>query len=693
MASPIEKAAQLVVGSVESVAPDKITILLDIDAPQTTALNTGVPAGFPRINSYVLVPNESGAVVGMISWLGIERSNFPKRTGFKDFDLIDLPYPLRKMTIVPLGTLLRNLENGDSNYKLERGVIAFPSIGDPVLLPTEIQLKAIVETQGPDRRVQIGISPLANNATITIDPDKLFGRHVAVLGNTGSGKSCSVAGLIRWSLTQASLEREKNETTGAVNARFIILDPNGEYLKSFSDFKNQVRVFQVPPVTAPTLPLSLPAWMWNSQEWSAFAAAAPGTQRPLLMQGLRNMRSSTGATTDSIERRLRRHFNARLNHLRGRIGQGPSGYTGFPENLRCGELLQNIVNEVQLFLNETSGETSIRLSAVVDAINAVIARRRWVSGVKSGFNDFDLAELTRVATAMDALMTLLPVTAGTSPRSEDAPIPFHVSEFADHLDVLGTEQSGSAQFIAWLTMRIRMMLADSRLAPIVNPESSVGFEKWLEDYVGANNAENGQISILDLSLIPSDVLHIVIAVIARIIFESAQRYRRLYGNELPTVLVLEEAHHFIQHRLTDEGNTINAAQMCKQTFERIAREGRKFGLGLVLSSQRPSELSQTVLAQCNTFLLHRIVNDKDQELVAKLVPDNLGGLLKELPSLPSRQAILLGWVTPLPVLVDILELPLEHRPNSADPKFWGVWTGEEERPIDWKKIADDWISS
>lgn len=75
----------------------------------------------------------------------------------------------------------------------------------------------------------------------------------------------------------------------------------------------------------------------------------------------------------------------------------------------------------------------------------------------------------------------------------------------------------------------------------------------------------------------------------------------------------------------------------------MAREGRKFGLGLVLSSQRPSELSPTVLSQCNTFLLHRIVNDRDQELAARLIPDNLGDFLQETSSLPTGEAILLGW--------------------------------------------------
>jgi DNA helicase HerA-like ATPase len=125
-------------------------------------------------------------------------------------------------------------------------------------------------------------------------------------------------------------------------------------------------------------------------------------------------------------------------------------------------------------------------------------------------------------------------------------------------------------------------------------------------------------------------------------------------------------------------------------FERIAREGRKFGLGLVLSSQRPSELSATVLSQCNSFLLHRISNDQDQKLVHSLVPDNLRGLLRELPSLPSQNAILLGWASELPLLVKMNDLPKSQQPRSDDPDFWDVWTGKKERKADWKSVADDW---
>src|SRR5690606_16699979 len=146
----------------------------------------------------------------------------------------------------------------------------------------------------------------------------------------------------------------------------------------------------------------------------------------------------------------------------------------------------------------------------------------------------------------------------------------------------------------------------------------------------------------------------------------------------------------------NDNNEGSSSSTCTKVFEKVAREGRKFGLGLVLSSQRPSELSPTVLSQCNSYILHRISNDRDQELVGRLLPDNFRGLLRELPSLPSQKAILLGWASELPILVKIRSLSPEQQPQSADPDFWDVWTrkdkdnNEIKRPVNWKSVSDDW---
>lgn len=692
MTTAIEQLANLVIGSVESVAPIEVRVLLELDAPHTTALNTGTPTPFPRINGYVLIPNEAGATVGYIAWIGIERSPYPKRSGLKDFGLIDLPFPLRKMNISPVGTLRsrRDRATGKTKYELSRGVLAFPSVGDQVLLPTPDQLEAIVGANDTDKRVRIGASPMAANATIMVDPDKLFGRHLAILGNTGSGKSCSVAGLIRWSIEASQKIIETAGKRAAPNARFIVLDPNGEYSKAFADFGDKLRLFRVPPVNGYGQSLDVPAWLWNGHEWTAVAHAQPGAQRPLLMQGLRELKS--GHTEDvPREAIIRRYLMSYATQISALLNSGVQAFGG-PHKGRfaCAALFSSIAEDADEFTPSVEDQTGSELTTIATAVRTIIDARR--SG--NYFNPFTVADLESVRGQLTSLADTLPEISSQAPISEDAPLYFDVNLLADHLERVAVDQGGNlAGFISTLGLRIRGMLADQRLGTVIGRNPPTSFEEWLSNYVGANGAANGPIAVVDLSLVPSEIVHIVVSVLGRLIFESLQRYRRNNpdGKTLPTVLVLEEAHTFVRRGGQDEsGETLSPARLCRETFERIAREGRKFGLGLVLSSQRPSELSPTVLAQCNTFLLHRIVNDSDQTLVSRLVPDNVGALLKELPSLPSRQAILLGWATPIPVLVEIDELPENQRPHSADPDFWKVWTLAEEREVDWSKIAADW---
>lgn len=688
MSKPIDQIAALTIGTVESVSPSEIRVLLEPNAPQTTALNTGVPTGFPRINGYVLIPNETGAVVGLVVWLGVERSQFPKRTGLKDFGLVDLPFPARKISLKPLGTLLAAKRSGDSEraYRLERGVSAFPSVGDVVQLPTAEQLRCIIEASSEeDRRVKIGTSPLAANAAVTVDPDKIFGRHLAVLGNTGSGKSCSVAGIIRWSLEQA---RKARSDTGRPNARFIILDPNGEYSSAFEDHKN-VRRFQVYPKSPGVQPLLLPAWMWNSQEWCAFTEASSKVQKPILMRALRELRmTGVGEKADNevvVPVRLRLFYRS----LVGDKSQGPSAYMEFPGKQNFGQKICAIAESVKL-LSESHSVHKEPLCALHKKLTQVLSSKpRSNQGYYPAFDDTDIEKLIG---AFDEAINKLPLPADQLRVNEDSPVRFNVSGLADVIEQIAIEQ-GQVQFVDTLLLRVKMLLSDERLRSVVSPETGIELPSWLDNVVGQNAADTGCISILDLSLLSSDILHTIIAVVARLIFEATQRYLRLNDKELPTVLVLEEAHTFVKRGSDEESDTPTPAQMCRQTFERIAREGRKFGLGLVLSSQRPSELSPTVLAQCNTFLLHRIVNDRDQELVGKLVPDGFGGLVKELPSLPSRQAILLGWAATVPTLVEVTELPENQCPRSSDPRFWDVWTGKEQRSVGWAEIVGDWIGT
>ena len=671
LSSPFDYSSSLQVGTVVFVSPNEIKVQLDIEAPDAVALNAGSPRSFPRINSYLLIPADVGYLVGQVEWITIENSQFPKRKGLQDFGLIDLPFPVRKLSLTPLGLLQKN-SNGC--FEFSRGIEAFPSVGDEVFFPTNEQMNAITSS-GKNLHVKIGTSPLAGNADVKVDPDRLFGRHVAVLGNTGSGKSCTVAGLIRWSLEAT--------TNSNPNVRLIILDPNGEYSKTFDDLAAKKYTVSSDDLEEQ---LKIPLWLLNSSEWCALAKASDKTQKPTIVQALRTVRQEEFGKKDlsNVSHEMRGFLRTLYGIVKIEKMSG-SPWGKFPQPKAFFEKIK-MWNEKDLTVLDDFSE--IEKKALMSLKDYIL---QLVNARSGQYPQYDFSK-----TSVDELLSKISeahIAFGGNDRDflpidADVPRRFSGDDFLRSLES-NAELLNVSDYIETMLMRIKTILSDVKLKSIIGDCNEISLARWLEQYIGKDSCP--QITVIDLSLLPSEVINIVTAVIARMTFESLQRYRRIHSEHktLPTVLVMEEAHTFIK-RYSEESENQDSSAMCCKVFEKIAREGRKFGLGLILSSQRPSELSPTVLSQCNTFLLHRISNDKDQELVRRLLPDNLQGMLRELPTLPSRNAILLGWASELPVLVRMRELPQYQRPQSDDPDFWNVWTGTNTRSVDWELIAADW---
>jgi hypothetical protein len=690
--TPFEQAGALRIGTVDFVSPDEIKAILEIEAPESVAMNTGGPRPFPRVNGYLLMPVDDGFLVGQIEWLTVERSSFPKRRGLQDFGLVDLPFPLRRLSMNPIGTLLADPSNTEA-YKFRRGSDALPSIGTQVVLPTKSQLRSIVESR---QHVTIGTSVLADNAMVSVDPNKIFGRHLAVLGNTGSGKSCSVAGIIRWCIEAA---QKAQCAIDKPSTRFIILDPNGEYSRAFQGKDlGKTRIFRVMDDADENVhPLRVPLWLWNSSEWAAFTQASSRAQKPFLKKALRDIKSGRPpgreASDEDNRQSTRRYLTSRLISVRRFYNTGgiQSDATKF------GYFLKALESDLQAREGRHPGVVinSIRTATMA----AISANRKSFKDKQTGetvefFTAFTEAQAQSVLVSIESVLAQLGGTLDPEGPDEDAPVHFKGCDFVDHLEVLMQAES-NPQFIESLVARVRTLVSDRRMKGIIDDSHDLPLDAWLKEYVGSSDQNDPPVRIIDLSLVPAEVIHVIAAVIARMCFESVQRHMRSGKRSLPTVLVMEEAHTFIK-RYRDEVESADTASVCCQVFERISREGRKFGLGLVLSSQRPAELSPTVLSQCNTFLLHRISNDRDQDIVHRLVPDNLKGLLRELPSLPPQSAILLGWASELPVLVRMRSLPQNQQPRSDDPDYWGSWTGVNvdgeklDLTVDWTQVARDW---
>lgn len=439
--TPIEHLASLRVGTVEYLSPDRIEVQLDIESPDSVALNTGMPRCFPRVNGFVMIPIDLGFVVGQITWITIQRSPYPKRSGFQDFGLIDLPFPLRKMELQPVGTLCIS----ESGYKFKRGLETFPSVGDIVILPTEEQLRSIIES-GDNRRVYIGNSPLVGNAKVMIDPDRLFGRHLAVLGNTGSGKSCSVAGLIRWSLESAKLGL--TDKSKSVNSRFIILDPNGEYSKAFAD-RPEANIYSVNVEEGDgKKQLEVPLWFWNTDEWCGFTKASPKTHRTTIVHALKSVRSGKAFEALSKERELSNYIRTVIDVIKVHKASGnPWGKFPLPKNFH-----QSFETWVSGIVSED--EYSDELKASIQVLNN--KAKEFIEARKGAYPKWEYS-ITEINLLIDLLTDIYFKAGGTEeeflPTDEDSPIPFTGENFVRSIEA-NAEVLNTADYIVTLLPRI-----------------------------------------------------------------------------------------------------------------------------------------------------------------------------------------------------------------------------------------------
>lgn len=199
---------------------------------------------------------------------------------------------------------------------------------------------------------------------------------------------------------------------------------------------------------------------------------------------------------------------------------------------------------------------------------------------------------------------------------------------------------------------------------------------------GKEEKGRNQITIIDMSLLPFQVLETITGLIGRMILEFLSRFEKLRRGSIPVVIALEEAQNYIP-----EFNRKDRESISKKVFERIAREGRKYGLSLVVSSQRPSELSKTVLSQCNSFIVHRIQNPDDQIYIRKLVSSANSEILSQLPTLPQQHVIIMGDCVRTPIVARMNDA--KPRPNSNNPEFISNWLKDDQ--ADYEEVAKKWM--
>ena len=269
----------------------------------------------------------------------------------------------------------------------------------------------------------------------------------------------------------------------------------------------------------------------------------------------------------------------------------------------------------------------------------------------------------------------------------DSPVPFNIGAVLTKLGDLNTQMVPGAKAekqgpyfdkLSRLIGRLEAKMQDRRLGFLFQVPEDCMKMGWLTTIVhrliagrGAQADQKGGIKIIDFSEVPSDILPLMVSLLARIIFTTSQWTDNLKRH--PIAMFCDEAHLYIPERTSADSGDAVAVEI----FERIAKEGRKYGIGLVVISQRPSEVNRTVLSQCNNVIAMRLTNGDDQSVIKRLLPDSLGGFGELLPVLDIGEALVVGDASLLPTRVRVSEPTM--KPDSQTVAFWDRWNDEDSK--------------
>lgn len=714
------------IGRIVAVDTAQVTIELNRDLKALTRSTYEGTLEVGRINSYIIIPVGARRIVAMITRVVLTEESELKA----DKTMVSLPSSRRLMKATMIGTI--------DEGRFRQGINLFPVLDSPVLMTSKADLDAIfgkgagIDAATPEEPgfcIPIGHSAVFPDYEIKIDPDAFFGKHAAIIGSTGSGKSCSIATIV-----QSVIEHPAVKQT-----RFIILDTNGEYRTAFqkqnedeswADARPSFKSLYIPTDPAEPEKLTIPYWFMDSDDFVRMFRASPGVQRPVLLHALSSARDSVDGADNWVQ--IRQNIIKECNRLLG-LCSGTQKSDAKSIRQLCDGLISYIDEEaisqqISLLCEQYTTVTAEDLKSLFQEVRDIV--REGISNEGQQYESYaaiDVNKRSRIEAAINPLLgvlTQLPKSsADLGISSADCPRFFSKSEFRyRHLENAitrdETSSSRARDNCSTMLMRIYRLLEDSRFEFLFGPTSGewpsikhslatfmrdiLGVETCPDMILSSNEecpegqlpfydrqrggASRSNVVIIDLSLLASEVLENVTALIGRIIHEFLQRLTDpvsgIGRGEYPVVLVLEEAQNYIH-----EGRRTEEDSISKLVFERIAREGRKYGLGLVVASQRPSELSKTVLSQCNSFIVHRLQNPEDLRYFREIVPGIYGQLLDQLPALAPRSALVLGECVQAPALVEMREV--SPVPKSKNPKFYRSWTQEEKKP-DFEAVCDKW---
>lgn len=643
------------IGKIVSVAADRFVVEMHSGTDNFTVVGFDDVHYVARLGSFLMVPVQDEYVV--VEVIGL-RERDAGRPAFDSGDM-EKASSAKYLDVVPVGMLPQNRRAG-----FRFGVSIYPSLYADALYALDAELDRVFETvaageptldqqhaRPPTRydALTIGRSVVFDGYDVKVKIDEFFGAHTAVLGNTGSGKSCTISSVMQ-SLFQ------KPDEHRARGATFVVFDVNGEYWRSLSPLAAQGGIGVSRLIldgSAEPGRFRLPHWFLDQTEWELLLQASERTQVPVLRTALGLTGLFRKDAPDALI--VKEHFMASCitECLRGADGDSPVS-----KFHRVVSLLQKYpTKDLNLDLLRAYGANfqygNFANNNLVPFLEAVGKKIR---------EDIELPSYDRTPFAFDDLEECLDFAILYEESHGNRQIRDYCSQMLTRVKSL--KERSDFQFL-------RHELPIDGEAP-----TNASFLKTLLGLRDAGEkgklVKESQIIIVDMNDVEDEVVELVSSVLARMTFRLLRQAEP--RNRFPVHLLLEEAHRYISE--TPSRFAIDAHRV----YERIAKEGRKYGLFLLVASQRPSELSKTVLSQCSNFVVHRIQNPDDLSQIRQMTPFISDAVLKRLPSLPKQHALVFGTSVNLPTTFRVRDAnPL---PKSDDAKIRDLWFHEAHRAAD-----------
>ncbi len=558
---PDELAKSLVIGSIIEVDGENFVVALDSKLDQLERKLGNETYIISQFGTIVKVISSGRCIYGRVGKLRL-RVEYEKEQGIDSKANPD--HLVAEVTAFGEGDWTEDKDDPTGwSHSFYRGIRTFPSPSQKVALTPKEEVSLIVGSD-TDEMVEIGEHSGTSGVPCNANINQMLGQHTAILGSTGTGKSCTVA-----SVLHNIVERGAKKKKAAWSPIIIVLDPHNEYGRAFKGMHTRLSTDEGS--------LFLPHWLMNLDETVA------------LIFG----RSKHISTQD-------------INVVKRSLWQ---------------------------------------------------IRERAAQAIKVRVSDITI----------------------------DSPIPYTLEVLKENLEswrvTKDTEQERSA-YDSVMGL-VNVLQRDSRLN-FLTQDWGQGKADPIGDVLSQFVGDGPPVRIVDLSGVPDEVAGLTSGVIARMLFNFKLWQSGEEREKQPILLVCEEAHRYVP----DRGEAQYAS--AQEAIRRLAKEGRKYGIGIMLVSQRPSELEATVLSQCNSWLIHRITNETDLSQIRAILPDTVKEMAKRVTELRRQEAFFVGQAATMPSRVTISTLKKDQLPRSTDVDFNLGWQNSYPTREAIEKIAKRW---